>query len=33
VDAAEPLILFNPARSAAQWNNDDQPHRELWPPN
>lgn len=33
VDSADPMVLFNPARSAIQWNNDDQPHRELWPPN
>jgi prepilin-type N-terminal cleavage/methylation domain-containing protein len=33
VEGIDPLILFSPARSAAKWNNDDQPHRELWPPN
>jgi hypothetical protein len=25
-----PRILFNPTNSAALWNNDHQPHPELW---
>ncbi len=25
-----PIILFDPAQNAAQWNYDHQPHGELW---
>jgi prepilin-type N-terminal cleavage/methylation domain-containing protein/prepilin-type processing-associated H-X9-DG protein len=32
LEAMRPLTLFNPAASAARWNNDHQPHPELWPP-
>ena len=32
IAALPPQILFNPTNTAAQWNNDHQPHPELWPP-
>jgi len=32
VGALNPSFLFNPTNSAAMWNNDHQPHRELWYP-
>jgi prepilin-type processing-associated H-X9-DG protein len=33
VAALDPWFLFDPNKSAVMWNNDHQPHRELWPPN
>ncbi|MDR3456464.1 MAG: prepilin-type N-terminal cleavage/methylation domain-containing protein [Verrucomicrobiae bacterium] len=32
VSATKPSILFDPAKSAALWNYDHQPHPELWTP-
>ncbi len=32
VTAMNPWITFDPANSAALWNNDHQPHPEAWPP-
>jgi prepilin-type N-terminal cleavage/methylation domain-containing protein/prepilin-type processing-associated H-X9-DG protein len=31
VVAMNPWILFNPTNTAVMWNNDHQPHSELWP--
>jgi prepilin-type N-terminal cleavage/methylation domain-containing protein/prepilin-type processing-associated H-X9-DG protein len=31
ITAMDPWILFNPTNTAAMWNNDHQPHPELWP--
>ena len=31
VEGMSPSILFEPARTAARWNYDDQPHPEFWP--
>jgi prepilin-type processing-associated H-X9-DG protein len=31
LQAIDPWILFNPANTAPMWNNDNQPHPELWP--
>ncbi len=30
VASMNPWVLFNPTNTAAMWNNDHQPHRELW---
>jgi prepilin-type processing-associated H-X9-DG protein len=32
VSALSPWVLFNPTNTAAMWNNDHQPHPELWVP-
>ena len=32
VVAVNPSVLFDPAKSAADWNNDHQPHAEIWTP-
>jgi prepilin-type N-terminal cleavage/methylation domain-containing protein/prepilin-type processing-associated H-X9-DG protein len=32
VSALSPWVLFNPTNTASMWNNDHQPHPELWVP-
>ncbi len=32
ISAMSPWVLFNPTNTAAMWNYDHQPHRELWVP-
>ncbi|HEV7925007.1 MAG TPA: type II secretion system protein [Verrucomicrobiae bacterium] len=30
IEAMNPWVLFNPTKTASRWNNDHQPHPELW---